>query len=72
MNKVRNLNPKVVKGLQKKLQEISAENNISQQLIASKSDLVKLAVDNKDTKILTGWRYDIFGKMAENELASKS
>jgi len=55
--------------LQKKLNEIAKALNIPARLIAPKADLIALAEGQwKDNRILTGWRYEIFGHQVENIL----
>ena len=47
------------------LLKITAEKyNISEKLIGNRRDLEKIASGINDTKVLKGWRYDIFGKTA--------
>jgi len=41
----------------------------SARLIAPKQDLIALAEDQREgNRILSGWRYEIFGHMVENSL----
>ena len=47
------------------LDNVSEEYGVAQKLIANKSDLQELALDDQaDIKTLKGWRYKIFGKKA--------
>ena len=40
------------------------QSGVAQKLIATVSELEKFAAGSKDSKLLRGWRYEIFGKMA--------
>lgn len=56
-----------LKILQEKLNEVAEKLNIPIRLIARKNDLMAFAKGQKeDSRLLTGWRYDIFGHMIEN------
>ena len=47
------------------LDNVSEEYGVAQKLIANKSDLQELVLDDQaDIKTLKGWRYKIFGKKA--------
>lgn len=66
-NHVRRHIPQGLPDMLKLLLNIKAsEANVAPHLIASASDLEEIAcnTDNADTKILSGWRYDIFGRYA--------
>lgn len=45
----------------------SQENNVSVRLVASDTDLRAIILNQpQNTKVLSGWRYDIFGQAAEH------
>jgi ribonuclease D len=51
------------------LKSICEEHGVSQKLIASVSDLEEVSRGVPDTLVMKGWRYEIFGKMA-NQLCN--
>ena len=51
------------------LKSICEEHGVSQKLIASVSDLEEVSRGVSDTLVMKGWRYEIFGKMA-NQLCN--
>jgi len=64
----------VVELLKVLLKARSEEAGVASKLIATMSDLEKIAIDDRaDTPALTGWRYDAFGadalKLKRGELA---
>ena len=46
----------------KLLKEIAQKERIGQGLLANRSDIEAMVQGEKDIKILTGWRYELFGK----------
>lgn len=58
-----------LEALREKLNEVATTLNIPARLIAPKADLVALAEGQREgNRILTGWRYEIFGHKVENIL----
>ena len=57
----------VLRELNNQLRLISEKNQICSHLIANQSDLKRLVrKEHKDIKILSGWRYNLFGELACN------
>jgi ribonuclease D len=57
--------------LREKLNQISQELNVPPRVIAPKSDLIALAEEKLEgNRLMTGWRYDVFGKFASELLHS--
>ena len=57
--------------LRDRLNEIAQNLNVPDRLIAPKHDLIALAMDHrKDNRILTGWRFEVFGHMVDYILIS--
>lgn len=53
--------------LREKLNEVTQGLNVPARLIAPKNDLIALAEGHfEGNRIMTGWRYEIFGRMVEN------
>lgn len=53
--------------LQEKLNEVAQNLNVPSRLIARKSDLIALAEGQREgSRILTGWRLEVFGHIAED------
>ncbi|CAL7960034.1 ribonuclease D [Alphaproteobacteria bacterium] len=50
---------------------VSAKYRISTTIIANKSDILLLANNMHVSKIMTGWRYDVFGRYAKELLAGE-
>jgi ribonuclease D len=49
-----------------KLNEVTENLNVPARLIAPKNDLIALAEGQREgNRILTGWRYEVFGHMTE-------
>ena len=44
---------------------VSDQYGVAPKIIASAEDLEEMARSNKNPRIMTGWRYEIFGKKAE-------
>jgi len=56
----------IIKELEDKLIEISTQLEICPYILASKADIRTFVKDhNKNVKFLEGWRYDVFGKLAD-------
>ena len=56
--------------LRSELNKIAQDLNVPARLIASKQDLIALAEGRlKDNRIMTGWRYEVFGCMVEGLLS---
>lgn len=53
------------------LKQRCREENIASRLIATRSELEQLAVGKKELPCLQGWRYEIFGRYAEDLMAGK-
>lgn len=54
------------------LKQICDDAGVTPRLVANASDLEFIASgDGHDTAVMTGWRYDLFGKHAENLLHGK-
>lgn len=60
----RKIDKNKVQALQKLLTDISSDQQISKQLIAARSDLVRLIVEPEKSKLLKGWRKELFGSKA--------
>ena len=59
--------PAVVDMLRLVLKHVTDSNGIAPRLIANADDLDQIALGNLDqVKAMKGWRYDIFGKIAED------
>jgi ribonuclease D len=55
--------------LRSKLNKVAQDLNVPARLIAPKQDLMALAEGNlKDNRIMTGWRYEVFGHIVEELL----
>ncbi len=55
-----------LKVLREKLDEIAQALNVPARLIAPKHDLIALAEGHLEgNRIMTGWRYEVFGHMVE-------
>ena len=64
-NHIKSRAPKSITDMLNILLKNTAEtHNISTKLIGDKKDMEKLASGRSNTKILEGWRYDLFGKTA--------
>ncbi|MCE2517736.1 MAG: ribonuclease D [Alphaproteobacteria bacterium] len=64
--------PSVVDILRVLLKHVTDSNGIAPRLIANADDLEKIALGQYDSvKAMHGWRYDIFGKPAEDVIAGK-
>ena len=54
------------------LKQICDDENVTPRLVANAADLERIASGDGDTTaVMTGWRYDLFGKHAENLLHGK-
>ena len=54
------------------LKQICDDASVTPRLVANASDLEKIASgDGTDTEVMSGWRYDLFGKHAQNLLHGK-
>ncbi|MAK60805.1 MAG: ribonuclease D [Ponticaulis sp.] len=54
------------------LKQICDDENVTPRLIANSADLERIASgDGDSTAVMSGWRYDLFGKHAENLLHGK-
>ncbi|MAT35871.1 MAG: ribonuclease D [Ponticaulis sp.] len=54
------------------LKQICDDASVTPRLVANASDLEKIASgDGADTEVMSGWRYDLFGKHAQNLLHGK-
>ena len=63
-NSLPNVSKLIIKVLNILLKITAEKYNISEKLIGNRKDLEKIASGINDTKVLKGWRYDIFGKTA--------
>ena len=64
-NHIKSRAPKSITDMLNILLKNTAEtHNISTKLIGDKKDMEKLVSGKSNTKILEGWRYDLFGKTA--------
>lgn len=53
------------------LKQRCREINVGSRLIATRSDLDDVALGKKDILCMQGWRYEVFGKYAEDLMAGK-
>jgi len=62
----------VVELLKLLLKQIALKENTVSRLIATQDELEKLAVGIRDVRVMKGWRFNVFGELAENMLLGKS
>ena len=61
----------IIKLLNILLTSTAKKHNISARLIATKDDLEEISSGNKESRVLKGWRYEIFGETALKILGGK-
>ncbi len=58
-----------VKEIMEKLRTVAQEKNLSQALLANRSDVEALVTGESGILLLKGWRYDLIGRELQSELA---
>ena len=58
-----------VKEITEKLRKVAQANNMSQALLANRSDIEALVTGDTSILLLKGWRYDLVGRELQSDLA---
>ena len=58
-----------VREIMEKLRTVAQEKNLSQALLANRSDVEALVTGESGILLLKGWRYDLIGRELQSDLA---